>query len=87
MEKKLSAYCSARVLAIEADGVRIADAKGAERFLKADSVIIAAGMRATSQRYDDWLELAEEVKVIGDCRKAAKIQDAMRTGYCAGLTV
>lgn len=87
VEKKLSTYCSARVLAIEPNGVRIADAEGKEQLLAADSVIIAAGMRATSERYDSWQALAEDVVVIGDCRKAAKIQDAMRTGYCAGLTV
>ena len=40
-----------------------------------------------SDQVDRWFGLAEEVIPIGDCRKAARILEAMRTGYCAGLTI
>lgn len=40
-----------------------------------------------SAQLDSWHELAGEVIFVGDCRKASKIQEAMRTGYCAGLTI
>ena len=53
----------------------------------ADTVLIAAGMRATSQQYDHWLDLVDDMIVIGDCRRTGKIQEAMRTGYCAGMTI
>ena len=39
------------------------------------------------ERYDAWHELAEDVVVIGDCRRSARILEAMRTGYCAGMTI
>lgn len=56
-------------------------------FWKADTVLVAAGMRGISAQLDSWHELAGEVIFVGDCRKASKIQEAMRTGYCAGLTI
>ena len=87
MEESLTTYCSAKVLAIEEDGVQIVDAEGNAKKLAADTVLIAAGMRATSEKYDAWLDLAEDVVVIGDCRKSSKILDTMRTGYCAGITL
>jgi len=87
VEESLTTYCSAKVLAIEEDGVQIVNANGDAMKLAADTVLIAAGMRATSEKYDAWLDLAEDVVVIGDCRKSSKILDAMRTGYCAGITL
>lgn len=87
LDESVHAYCSAKVLSVEEHGVKILDAQGQEQLLEADTVLVAAGMRATSEKYDGWHELAEEVIPVGDCRKASKILEAMRTGYCAGLTI
>lgn len=87
LDESVHAYCSAKVLSVEEHGVKILDAQGQEQLLEADTVLVAAGMRATSEKYDSWHDLAEEVIPIGDCRKASKILEAMRTGYCAGLTI
>lgn len=87
LEESVHAYCSAKVLSIEENGVKILNAQGQEQLLEADTVLVAAGMRATWDQYGDWHDLAEEVIPIGDCRKASKILEAMRTGYCAGLTI
>ena len=54
---------------------------------EADTVLVAAGMKPAVQRYSGWYDLVPEVIPIGDSRKAGKILEAMRTGYCAGLTV
>ena len=43
--------------------------------------VVVEGALAALQEKDDF-----EVIFVGDCRKASKIQEAMRTGYCAGLT-
>ena len=67
--------------------MRIADAGGGEHLLEADTVLIAAGMRATSEKLDGWNGLAEEVIVTGDCRRSSKILEAMRNGYCVGMTI
>lgn len=87
LDESVHAYCSARVLSVEENGVKIVDAEGTEQLLEADTVLVAAGMRGTSEHFDSWHELADEVIVVGDCRKASKILEAMRTGYCAGMTI
>lgn len=87
LNDSVHSYCSARVLSVEENGVKIVDSEGREQLLEADTVLVAAGMRGTSGQYDGWHDLAEEVVFVGDCRKAAKILEAMRTGYCAGMTI
>lgn len=87
MDGVVKEYCLAKVVSVEEEGVKIVDAEGQEQILKADTVLVAAGMRGTLPKFDRWHELAEEVVFIGDCQKASKIQNAMRTGYCAGMTI
>ena len=87
LNESVHAYCSAKVLSVEDNGVRIVDSEGREQLLEADTVLVATGMRPAVQRYSGWYDLAPEVIPIGDSRKAGKILEAMRTGYCAGLTV
>lgn len=87
MDGTVRSYCSAQVLSVEDTGVKIADSEGRELLLEADTVLVATGMRGTLPKLDSWHDLAEEVIFVGDCRKASKILEAMRTGYCAGLTV
>lgn len=87
MEGAVTSYCSAKVLSVEEDGVKIVDQDGTELLLEADTVLVAAGMKGTLPKYENWHELAEEVIFVGDCRKASKILEAMRTGYCAGVTI
>ncbi|MGB9662785.1 MAG: FAD-dependent oxidoreductase [Moorellaceae bacterium] len=53
--------------------------------IKADTVVIAVGMRELS---DEAYALGEEViefKVVGDCRRVGKILTAVRDGYFAAL--
>ncbi len=87
LEESLKSYVSTKVLAIEDKGVRVLLASGEEKLLEADSVLIATGMKGTAEKYDPWMNLAEEVIVVGDCRKSATVLEAMRSGYCAGLTI
>ena len=44
-------------------------------------------MRATGPRYDGWVSLVDDIRIVGDCQQAGKISTAMRTGYCAGASV
>ena len=52
----MHAYCSAKILSVEEHVVKILDAQGQEQLLEADTVLVAAGMRATSEKYDSWHE-------------------------------
>ena len=87
LEDTVTSYCNAKVLSIEDSGVKMVDETGKEMLLEADTVLIAAGMKGTLPNFVNWHELAEEVIFVGDCRKPSKIQEAMRTGYCAGVTI
>lgn len=87
LNESLHSYCSAKVLSVEPNGVKIVDSDGTERLLEADTVLYATGMKAASERFDAWHDLADEVILVGDSRRSSKILDAMRTGYCAGLTI
>lgn len=87
LNESVHAYCLARVLSVEENGVRIVDSEGNEKLLEADTVLVSVGMRGVSEQLDGWHELADEVIFVGDCRKSSKILEAMRTGYCAGMTI
>ena len=87
LDESVQAYCSAKVVSIEDEGIKIIDAGGKEQLLPADNVLIATGMRATGPRYDGWAALVDDIRIVGDCQQAGKISTAMRTGYCAGASV
>ena len=87
LKESVHSYCSSKVVAIEDGGVRIACVDGSEQVLPADTVLIAAGMRADTEAADKWYDLADEVIAVGDSIKSGKILEAVRTGYCAGLRI
>lgn len=87
VNEETTPLCNTQVIRIEEDGVIVRDAEGAEKKLPADTVLLAAGSRALSEQYDSWHALAQDVIVVGDCRRSGKILEAMRTGYCAGATI
>lgn len=70
---------------ISAAGVFYRDSKGCERFLPADSVVVAAG-QAPPQAEVDGLRRAGagEFIAIGDCVKPGRILAAVHGGYFAG---
>lgn len=73
-----------QVTAQTVDGIT---ADGIVRSLPADTVILAAGMRARTGEVDDLLPAALYVFPIGDCARAATVEHAMRSAYTAALTL
>jgi 2,4-dienoyl-CoA reductase-like NADH-dependent reductase (Old Yellow Enzyme family)/thioredoxin reductase len=55
--------------------------------LKAETVIIAAGMRPLHETVDMLRNTAPEVRFVGDCIKAANIREAIFSGYHAGMDI
>lgn len=53
------------------------------RFVEADTVILAAGSRALTAQVDALRDVAPEFHVIGDCIRARRVIDAVRSGYDA----
>lgn len=72
-----------RCTGISSEGVTAVDEKGGERFFPADSVIMAAGMRAKSAEVEALRPLVSAFYVIGDALRARKVMNAVRDGYDA----
>lgn len=55
--------------------------------LQADTVILAAGMRARTGEVDSFAESAPYVFPVGDCVRAATVEQAMQTAYSAAFNI
>lgn len=75
-----------RLEAIEDDGAIVSGKQGEEK-LTADTVILALGLKANHQLYDQLIAADKEAYLVGDSVKAGKIFDAFHTGYRVGLKI
>ena len=80
-QERFSYRLNARVTGIDESAVRYQDQEGNEHSVPADSVVIAAGMRARLPEAQSFYSLGCRVRFIGDCFKVGSIQTAMRTAY------
>ncbi len=80
-------HVNTRCVAITDEGVIAADSEG-EKLFPADTIILAAGLKAL-RREADALRLGGRVEyyAIGDCTKPAKIMEAMREGFDIGSVI
>ena len=75
-----------RLEAIEDDGAIVSSKQGEEK-LTADTVILALGLKANHQLYDQLIAADKEAYLVSDAVKAGKIFDAFHTGYRVGLKI
>lgn len=89
MEKMLTYKTGLQCLTIEQNGITIAGDDGKDEFLPADTVVYALGMRAKKEETEKLRSAAGNKTVfeIGDCVDAAKVYDAVRQGYVAGMSI
>lgn len=87
-KRRIKQVIGAKCLEFKQNGVSILR-DGQESFIEADTVIFSMGMKSNT-------ELAEalkyackdrEVHVIGDCVKAGKVGDSVRSGYMAAMSI
>lgn len=76
----ITGLCCARITAEAVEGTT---EDGTTRCVPADTVILAAGMRARANEVDELLSAAPYVFPIGDCVRAATVEQAMRSAYSA----
>lgn len=79
-----------RCVSFEADGVRCEDEHGKPVFLPADTIVFAMGLRANSEMADRLQEVLEpDIPVwrVGDCVRAAKVQNAVEEAYLAAMQI
>lgn len=74
-------YLESEVLEIKTDGVVIRDKRGNLVTVKADTVLLAVGMKAKEAEAENLREGALEFRKIGDCSKAATVEAATRVAW------
>lgn len=77
---------SARVVAIEEDGVSVETDSQVQK-IKADTVVLAVGSRSNTDIVDQLQGVAPEIYVIGDAREPRKAMEAIHEGFHVGNTI
>lgn len=85
-ELGIQVLCSAAAKAITADGVAVNCPDG-ERFIPADTVFMAAGLRPRYDAVDDLRFAAPRFLSTGDCVRPAQLFDAVSGGRYAGMEI
>lgn len=78
---------NATVTGIEDDCVKYKDATGAEHAIPCDSVVISLGMKAKMDEALNFYGSADRFEMIGDCKKPATVQQAMRQAFAVSHSV
>lgn len=76
-----------RVVAVEEQGVRIADKDGAERVIEADFVVDAFGMVARADTVNDLSDIVMDTFVVGDANSIGNIKQANFKAYTMACLV
>lgn len=76
-------YTNARCTEVLPDGAMV-EIDGVPTKLTADTVIVAAGVRARTDEVETFRNCAEEFWVIGDCKQGRNVTAAIHEGYDAG---
>jgi NADPH-dependent 2,4-dienoyl-CoA reductase/sulfur reductase-like enzyme len=71
----------ARFNGVTKDGVTYIDAEGKQQSLKAGSVVVAAGMKAKDDLAFSFHDAGRRLYMVGDCREASNIENAIRTAF------
>lgn len=80
----VTTYVKTPCLEIREDGV-VVRRDGTEELLCADTVILAAGVKARIEEAESLRDAAVDFRRIGDCKRARKVYDAIHEGYDAGV--
>jgi pyruvate/2-oxoglutarate dehydrogenase complex dihydrolipoamide dehydrogenase (E3) component len=83
LAEKLQAITLACCTEILAQGVKYVDCCGEEKALEAQTVVIAAGMKARADEAETMRDAAVEFIAVGDCVQAKNVKMAMRTAFDA----
>ncbi|MGN1250734.1 MAG: FAD-dependent oxidoreductase, partial [Candidatus Spyradocola sp.] len=83
MKGAVEVHVNARCTGIKPEGLVFVDKDGQERLVAADTVVVAAGMRARIDEAMAFAGCARQWAQAGDCVKPANVLMAVRTGFDA----
>lgn len=88
MRKTLTWTCNAKVLEVVKNGVYYLGEKGYKKFLEADNIIYATGLKANNDEVEELRNSNCSWFVsIGDCKRPRLILDAVYEGFCAAMDI
>jgi 2,4-dienoyl-CoA reductase-like NADH-dependent reductase (Old Yellow Enzyme family)/thioredoxin reductase len=68
-------------------GIKVTDRDGKERFIEADTILIAAGMRPKRKPAQSFYGIVYDVKLIGDCVRPGKVENATYDAFFAATSI
>lgn len=80
-KENLNTVCNIKCKEITGNGVTAVDNEGKEIIFKADTVLVAAGMRPLSEEAEKFRFCAPDFQIIGDALKPRRVLEAVRMGY------
>lgn len=84
-DKLVKAACSMTVIEITDKGVSARAADGTMHFFPADTVVLAAGLKARTDEAEAMRSSDYDFVKIGDCLRARKVYNAVREGFDAAV--
>lgn len=78
---------NATVTGIQDDCVTYKDQEGAEHAIPCDSVVVSLGMKPLTDEALSFYGSADRFALVGDCRKSATVEQAMRSAYAVSHSV
>jgi 2,4-dienoyl-CoA reductase-like NADH-dependent reductase (Old Yellow Enzyme family)/thioredoxin reductase len=84
---RVSLVASARCERIDRSGVAYRDAGGAERSVRADTVVVAVGMRSREGEAESFRGAAPRFVTVGDCVRPATVEQAIRGAFAAASLI
>lgn len=78
---------NARCTGIAKNEVTYIDVDGNEKSIPVDSIVVSAGMKAKKDEALEFYGISNRFYMIGDCRKAATVQQAMRSAFATASTI
>ncbi len=87
LNEYVSCYCGVRCNGVTPEGISVEDRYGNRGVLPADTVVLAAGMKARYDEAEAFRGLSLFFETVGDCRKAGNVRNATRTAFDAASRI
>jgi len=82
----IKSHTNTKALEITPEGV-VVEMRGEEKFLEADSVILAVGSKSENSLEREIKSLGIPYVVVGDAKEVAQAIDAIHQGFRAGVSI
>ena len=87
MNEYVTYYCGVKCTGITTEGMEVADSYGNHALIPADTVVLAAGMRARAAQAEQFRGLSLFFEPVGDCVVAKNVRGATRSAYDAASRI